>query len=325
MYCVSVMNILVVGGAGYVGGYVTDLLVKQGEYKIRVFDNLLYESNYSKKVDFIFGDVRDYKNLKSQLDWADVVIWMAALVGDGACSINPKITKEINCDSVEFLSRNFNGRIVFFSTCSVYGAQDGLLNESSATNPLSIYASTKLEAETALKNNNAIIFRLGTLFGVGDLHSRIRMDLVVNILTAKAFIEKKLTVFGGEQYRPLLHVKDAARAIMASIKSKSNGIFNLHSENIKILDLAHKVQSHFKDVILETVDVKFQDTRNYKADGTKLKNELNFEAIYSIDFGIEEIKNILNEKRIKNINDPRYTNQKYLEIFKNYLEFKNET
>ena len=138
------MNILVVGGAGYVGGYVTDLLVKQGEYKIRVFDNLLYESNYSKKVDFIFGDVRDYKNLKSQLDWADVVIWMAALVGDGACSINPKITKEINCDSVEFLSRNFNGRIVFFSTCSVYGAQDGLLNESSATNPLSIYASTKL-------------------------------------------------------------------------------------------------------------------------------------------------------------------------------------
>lgn len=319
------MNILVAGGAGYVGGYVTDLLVEQGEYNVRVFDNLLYKSNYSKSVDFVFGDIRDKIKLKTQLDWADVVIWMAALVGDGACSINPKITKEINYDSVDFLAKNFNGRIIFFSTCSVYGAQDGLLNEKSATNPLSVYASTKLEAEAALNKNNAIIFRLGTLFGVGDLYSRIRMDLVVNVLTAKAFIDKKLTVFGGEQYRPLLHVKDAARAIMISIKSKNTGIFNLHSENIKILDLANKVKSHFEDIVLETVDVKFQDTRNYKADGTKLRNELNFETKYSIDFGIEEIKKILKEKRIKNINDPRYTNQKYLEMFKDYLEFKNET
>lgn len=319
------MNILVVGGAGYVGGYVTDLLINNEEHHIKVFDNLLYETNFSKNVDFIFGDVRDQKNLKPHLDWADIVIWMAALVGDGACNINPKITKEINYDSVKFLSDNFKGRIIFFSTCSVYGAQDGLLNENSSTNPLSVYASTKLEAESVLKNSNAAIFRLGTLFGVGDLHSRIRMDLVVNILTAKAFIDKKLTVFGGEQYRPLLHVKDAARAIVASIHNDKVGIFNLHSENIKILDLADKVRSHFDDVILETVDVKFQDTRNYKADGTKLRKEFKFETKYSIDFGIKEIIKILSEKRIKNINDPRYTNQKFLEVFSNNLDFKNDT
>jgi nucleoside-diphosphate-sugar epimerase len=100
------------------------------------------------------------------------------------------------------------------STCSVYGAQDGMLTEESPTEPLSIYAATKLSAEEYLKDKNAIIFRLGTLFGVGDQFSRIRTDLVVNVMAARAYYEQRLKVFGGEQWRPLLHVKDAALAFV---------------------------------------------------------------------------------------------------------------
>ena len=99
------------------------------------------------------------------MDKCDAVIWLAALVGDGACAINPELTFEINSDSVKFLAENFNKRIVFLSTCSVYGAQEGLLDESSTINPLSAYATSKVKAEDYLKDSNAIIFRLGTLFG----------------------------------------------------------------------------------------------------------------------------------------------------------------
>ena len=319
------MKILIVGGAGYVGGYVTDLLLDSKEHEILVFDNLLYESQYQKNVNFIYGDIRDKKLLKKYLDWADSVVWMAALVGDGACSINPAITNDINFKSVEFLAENFDGKIIFFSTCSVYGAQDDILNEDSKTNPLSVYASTKLEAEKLLIKKDALIFRLGTLFGVGDLFSRIRMDLVVNVLTAKAILEKKLTVFGGAQYRPLLHVKDAARIIRDSISSKNKGIYNLHLENTKIIDLAENIKNHFEDVQIEKVNIKFQDARNYRADGSKLKKDFNFIPKYSVDDGINEVKKLIIENRIKDANDPRYTNQKYLEIFKTKLDVKNET
>ncbi len=315
------MKILIVGGAGYVGGAVTDLLLKDSKNKIIVYDALLYESLYQKNVEFIHGDIRDYSLLKKYLEWADKVVWMAALVGDGACSINPLITKQINLDTVEFLANNFDGKIIFFSTCSVYGAQDDLLNESSSTDPLSVYASTKLEAEKILINKDALIFRLGTLFGVGDSYSRIRMDLVVNILTAKAITEKKLTVFGGRQFRPLLHVKDAARIIEESIFSTNKGIYNLHLENIKIIDLAERIQKNFNDVDIEKIDIKFQDARNYQADGTKLRKDFKFRPIYKVEDGVSEIKKLILEKRITNINDPRYTNQKYLELFKSKLEY----
>ena len=152
------------------------------------------------------------------LDKNDAVIWLAALVGDGACAINPELTFEINAESVRFLAQNFKKRIVFLSTCSVYGAQEGLLDETSTINPLSEYASSKVQAEEYLQDSNAIIFRLGTLFGISDEFSRIRLDLVVNILVTKAFTEGKLTVFGGDQWRPLLHVTDVANAISHTIE-----------------------------------------------------------------------------------------------------------
>ena len=309
------MKILIVGGAGYVGGVVTDLLIKN-KYNVTVYDSLLYEDQYMKACPFILGDVRDESKLKGLLSKFDTVVWIAALVGDGACNIDPKLTNEINFKSVEFLSQNFNGRIVFFSTCSVYGAQNQLLNENSSVNPLSLYASTKLKAENALKNKNAIIFRLGTLFGLSDKFARLRMDLVVNTLTAKAFIENKINVFGGEQYRPLLHVRDAAKAIHESISSKEVGIFNLSLDNFKIIDIANSIKDHFQGLEILIEDIPFQDTRNYRVDNSKSLNLLNFKADILLLDGIKEIKKLLMETRIKDINNPRYTNQKYLQIFK---------
>ena len=161
------MNVLVVGGAGYLGGAVTDLLM-DSQYNVRVYDSLLYEEEYRKPVDFVFGDVRDAVLLKPQLQWADVVVWLAAIVGDGACAADPELTVDVNEGSVVWLVRNFDRRIIFTSTCSVYGANEGVLDEDSPLNPLSLYARTKLNAERHLANSPAIIFRLGTLFGVAD-------------------------------------------------------------------------------------------------------------------------------------------------------------
>jgi nucleoside-diphosphate-sugar epimerase len=305
------MKILITGGAGYIGGALTDLFANS-KHTIRVYDSLLYEEDFRKDVNFIFGDIRDREKLKKQLQWADVVIWLAALVGDGACALNPDVAMDVNEQSVKWLSRVYDGRIIFMSTCSVYGANNNLLDENSATNPLSVYATSKLLSEQHLKNKNALIFRLGTLFGIGDQYSRIRLDLVVNIMTVHAYKEGRLRVFGGRQYRPLLHVKDAARAIFENLGNKHTGIFNLNRENINMFELSEKVKKHFPNVEIIKEEIKFEDERNYRVKNTKAKTLLHFKSKYSIDYGIKELKSLLEENRIVDINNERYGNQKFL-------------
>ena len=307
------MKILVVGGAGYVGGGIVDTLSEKNE--ITVYDSLVYENAYRKDVNFIYGDIRDYKKINSILNNFDAVVWLAALVGDGACSINPTLTHEINSETVKNLVKNFNGKIIFLSTCSVYGAQEGVLDENSEVNPLSEYASSKLIAEKYLEESDAIIFRLGTLFGISDQFSRIRLDLVVNILTTKALVDKKMSVFGGDQWRPLLHVKDVANAIEHNISSDTKGIFNLHYKNFKIIEIAEKIKEKIPDVSIETTPLPFQDARNYQVSSDKLKRETGFEASIELTQGIEEMYNLISSNRIKDINDPRYSNQNFLQTY----------
>ena len=307
------MKILVVGGAGYVGGGIVDTLSKKNE--ITVYDSLIYESAFRKDVNFIYGDIRDYKKINSILNNFDAVVWLAALVGDGACSINPTLTHEINSETVKNLVKNFNGKIIFLSTCSVYGAQEGVLDENSEVNPLSEYASSKLIAEKYLEESDAIIFRLGTLFGISDQFSRIRLDLVVNILTTKALVDKKMSVFGGDQWRPLLHVKDVANAIEHNISSDTKGIFNLHYKNFKIIEIAEKIKEKIPDVSIETTPLPFQDARNYQVSSDRLKRETGFEASIELTQGIEEMYNLISSNRIKDINDPRYSNQNFLQTY----------
>ena len=307
------MKVLIVGGAGYVGGGIVDLLSKDNE--VTVYDSLIYENSYRKNVNFIFGDIRDYKKINNILKEYDAVIWLAALVGDGACAINPALTHESNSETVKNLVKNFKGKIVFLSTCSVYGAQEGVLDENSEVNPLSEYASSKLVAEKYLEDADAIIFRLGTLFGVGDQFSRIRLDLVVNILTTKAYIDKKMSVFGGEQWRPLLHVKDVANAIGHTLDTQTNGIFNLHYKNFKIIEIANEIKNKMSDVEIETTPLPFQDARNYQVSSDKLKDVTGFEAVVDLSQGINEMHQLISSNRIKDINDPRYSNQNFLQTY----------
>lgn len=307
------MKVLIVGGAGYVGGGIVDLLSKENE--VTVYDSLIYENSFRKNVDFIFGDIRDYKKLNNILDQYDAVIWLAALVGDGACAINPALTHEINSETVKNLAKNFKGKIVFLSTCSVYGAQEGILDESSEVNPLSEYASSKLIAEKYLADSDSIIFRLGTLFGIGDKFSRIRLDLVVNILTTKAYIDKKMSVFGGEQWRPLLHVKDVANAIAHTLDTQTNGVFNLHYKNFKIIEIANEIKNKISDVEIETTPLPFQDARNYQVSSDKLKDATGFQATVDLTQGINEMYELISSNRIKDINDPRYSNQNFLQKY----------
>jgi nucleoside-diphosphate-sugar epimerase len=306
-----VARILVVGGVGYVGGWITDTLLARG-HSVRVYDRLLYEDIYLKPVDFVFGDVRDWDRLQPHLDWADAVVWLAALVGDGACSLDPALTHEVNVESVRRLARSFDRRIVFMSTCSVYGAQDALLTEESPTRPLSLYAETKLEAERILAPTGAVVFRLGTLFGVGDLYSRIRMDLVGNTLTVKAHLYKRISVFGGEQYRPLLHVKDVADAVAATVEGGHRGIYNLHAFNVKIIAIAEALRARVPDLRVDVTDVPFQDCRNYRVSSAKAAAAFGFAPARTLADGMGEIEALVQQGRVRDISSPRYSNTDFL-------------
>ena len=140
-------NIIIVGGSGYIGGYLTDILTN--EFNVTVADNLLYENRFLKNVDFINIDIKNYdENLKNIISQYDIIVWLAAIVGDGACEVDKRITKIVNEDSVKWLVDTFpNKKIIFTSTCSVYGVNNDIIDENATPNPLSTYAETKLNAE----------------------------------------------------------------------------------------------------------------------------------------------------------------------------------
>lgn len=306
-------KILVVGGAGYVGGYLVDLLLLDNN-DIIVYDNLCYEKMYLKDVRFIYGDIRERDKLKKILDDMDIVIWLAAIVGDGACAINPELSKEINEDSVKWLVDNFKGKIIFTSTCSVYGINNDLIDENTVPNPLSVYAKTKLNAELYIREHckDYLIYRLGTLYGIGDLLSRIRLDLVVNILTTKAVKCETLKVFGGDQWRPLLHVRNVAQAIIYGIDKDLTGFYNLAEKNYTIKQIAEKIQSIIPNTKVEYTDLKFEDQRNYKVSIDKILSKDWHYSLVSFSYGINQIKKAIEENRIPNINDPIFSNVAYL-------------
>lgn len=310
-------KILILGGAGYVGGHLVDRLKKYSEFiKVTVYDSLLYEDRYLKNVEFIRGDIRDRKKLKEIIKRYHTVVHLAALVGDGACAVDPDLTREINYESVKWIVDNFDGRIIFMSTCSVYGKSNDLLDEESPVNPLSVYAQTKLDAEQYIRNNhkNHLIFRLGTLYGVSDEHSRIRLDLVVNILTKKAIEEKKMTVFGGEQWRPILHVKDVGSAIEGAINRypKLTGIYNLVGDNVTIKNLAIQIARIIGDCSIHYQRIMFEDMRNYRVIGSKITNKSAWVPSIGLKEGVNEIKEIIIAQRLFDSNDPIYSNVDYI-------------
>lgn len=309
-------RVLVVGGAGYVGGHLVDRLLKQDDFILTtVYDSLLYEDRYLKDVDFVRGDIRDKEKLGCLIRNYHTVVWLAALVGDGACAVDPNLTEEINFESVKWLVNNFNGRIIFMSTCSVYGKSDDILDEESPTNPLSVYAETKLKAEQYIRDNheNHLIFRLGTLYGVSDEHSRIRLDLVVNILTKKAIEEKKMTVFGGEQWRPILHVKDVGSIIDYAINRPTiTGLYNLVDENITISFLAMRISKALNGCNISYQDMMFEDMRNYRVSKNKMESEIACVPMIDLETGVHEIREVIFSKRLVDPNSSVYSNVAYI-------------
>lgn len=308
-------KVMVVGGAGYVGGWLTDEAIRAG-HEVRVLDNLTYEDSYLKDVDFAFGDILNFKTVEKHLKWADSVVWLSALVGDPACAINPKLTRQTNVDAVRHLAESFGGRIIFPSTCSVYGAQDGLLDETSPTGPLSLYAESKLEAEDILNKSEAttLIFRLGTLFGMSDPFARLRVDLVLNVLTIRAILEGTMSVFGGAQYRPLLHVRDVATAVVPHLDTNFTGTFNLHTENSTVLELAQRIKGIVTTAEIEQTEISFQDARNYRVSSDSARSTLGFSPKWTIEDGVKQVADAIWNKRIKDVANPRFNNSENLRL-----------
>jgi nucleoside-diphosphate-sugar epimerase len=306
-----------VGGCGYIGGYLTDLL-RDECFDTTVYDILAYEERFLKPVPFIYGDVRDRQKLRSLLEQYDTVVWLAAVVGDGACAADPFLTQAINEDSVKWLVDNYKGRIVFTSTCSVYGKNDELIDESATPNPLSVYAETKLRAEQYILEKAAdrsLVFRLGTLFGLGDPFSRIRLDLVVNILAKRAACREKLRVFGGDQWRPLIHVRDVGRAIVAGLCHEGiTGLYNLSAFNYRIHEIADAIQEIVPDCEVEKVKMPFEDQRNYRVSVDAWLNACpSWQCCLTVQDGIHALVDVIQSARIKNPGSPVYSNEAYIQ------------
>lgn len=306
-------KVLVCGGAGYIGGLTCDVLIREG-FEVTVYDNLLYENRYLKEIPFIYGDIRDTKKLYNTSKDFDVIVLMAALVGDPACSVDHKLTEEINYKAIKDFCEVVlpNKHLVFMSTCSVYGAQDGILNEESETNPLSSYASTKLEAEKYVLEKGGTVFRLGTVFGLGDTYSRLRMDLVVNVLTMKAIKDGEITINGGEQWRPIIAVKDIAEYVTEACKEEYKGIYVLSKENVVIRELGEKIAELIPNTKINYTEISFQDARNYKVDNAKSLETFKYKAKVTVEDEVSRMMTMFKEGRVLNPEDKVYHNGAFL-------------
>jgi len=218
-------------------------------------------------------------------------------------------------------------RLIFASTCSVYGVSTKpgeYLKEDGDLNPVSLYAQTKIDSEKILlqmsnENFKPVIFRMGTLFG---LSKRMRFDLAVNIMSAKAFFEDKVTVFDGDQYRPFLHIKDASlaylKAITHPIDEIKGGAYNIGSNNLNYkLKEVGNIISEIADSDIEIISEE-KDPRSYCVNFDKFHNDFSFECSYSIEDSVEELINIFKSGKYQDFYSKKYSNFKYLsEIWDN--------
>jgi len=246
------------------------------------------------------GDVREAAHVARAVEGADAVLHLAGLVGDPACGLDPALTRAVNIDStrtlVEAAARSRVRRVVFASTCSVYGAAgEDWLDESSPTAPVSLYAESNLESERlfqellAPRGVELVTLRFATVFGVS---ARMRFDLVVNLLTARALRHGVLEVHGGDQWRPQVHVDDVATALLlaADHPRAAGRVYNVGTDalNLRIRALAELVAQAFPGTRLSVSETK--DPRSYRVSFARLKDELGFTARHSLDDGVREIK-----------------------------------
>ena len=321
--------ILVLGGAGYIGSIVVRKLLEIGK-RVRVFDSLIYGDGpiaailKHPNLELQVGDCRNIQDMVAAIRDVESIIDLAAIVGDPACELDHQTALEINYAATKMLIELAKGfginRMIFASSCSVYGATDAIVDENSSVQPISLYGQTKVDSEEALllaqdDNFHPVILRFATIFG---LSYRPRFDLVVNLLTAKACVEGKIAIFNGKQWRPFIHVRDVADGILQVLASPldlvGGQIYNLGDTrlNLTLSQLAEMIQEIFPGTEVEHVENA--DRRNYCVSFDKIRNQLGFEASRDLRFGVGELKRALEQNEIIDYTNARYHNQKFLKV-----------
>jgi len=315
------LKILVTGGAGYIGSILVKELIEMN-YKVRVMDMFNFGFDSLRGIvsndnfEMIPGDIRKPEYVNKALDGIDAVIHLAAIVGDPACTVNADVAIETNYLStlrIAIAARDKGiNKFIFASTCSVYGASDYKLTEDSSLNPQSLYAETKILAEKGIMDLETdefkpVILRLGTLYG---LSPRMRFDLVINYLIGKLIDEGKCKIFGGDQWRPFLHVSDAAKSFIFALinYSRMRGkIYNVgnNDANYQLKDIGYILKCIFPELIIEYI-FEVKDNRSYNVSFERIES-LGFELHKNIKETIIEIKNYINKNKI-DFNDEKYYN-----------------
>jgi nucleoside-diphosphate-sugar epimerase len=313
------MRICILGGGGYVGTTLVPRLLKNGHEVVVVdtfwFGDHLKEHPYLLKIK---GDIRSASVLSKAMLGADAVIHLACISNDPSFDMNPKLGKEINYDCFTKIIHHAElsgvSQFIYASSSSVYGVSDlKHVQEDTPKNPLTDYSKYKLACEQKLEEidpaMNWTIVRPSTVCGYSP---RLRLDLVVNILTMQALTKKRITLFGGEQKRPNIHVIDMARAyelILDNPALADRNIYNVGFENHTLFELAEMV----KEVVGEVpVDVmKTDDLRSYHVSSSRIKEGLGFKPKYSIQQAIGSLKMALESGQITDpLTNPIYHNIK---------------
>ena len=301
-------NIFLAGGAGYCGSLLTQDLLKQG-YKVTIYDTCFFGYSHlpliNKNLNLVVGDIRDVKYMSEELKKQnfDYFINLACISNDASFVLDENLSTSINLYAFEPMVKAAKEsgvkRFIYASSSSVYGVSDQPnVTEDHPLVPLTLYNKYKGECEPILKNyidNNfeAVIFRPATVCGYSP---RLRLDLSVNILTHHAYKKNLITIFGGDQLRPNLHIQDYCNLVIKLIEADSklvNGeIFNVGSQNLKIKDIAKKIQKIFKEKFNRVVDLKYQesdDKRSYHINSDKIKSLIGFEPKYTIEDAVEDL------------------------------------
>jgi nucleoside-diphosphate-sugar epimerase len=324
-------NILVTGGAGYVGsGLLRELLLKG--YNVTCIDNLLFGGEslldiwHNKNFTFYKCDINDSQKLDEVFlkNNFDGVIHLAAIVGDPACKINSDLAIKTNFESSKnLLEKSKNSEVskfIFASTCSNYGKMDdpeAYVDENSKLAPVSLYAELKVKFEKymlgemkKLDGFSPTSLRFSTVYG---LSPRMRFDLTVNEFTKNLALGKELIIFGEQFWRPYCHVKDFSNAFITVLNSPDEkvayNVFNVGDtkENYTKQMIVNEIKKVLPNSKIKYVK-KNEDPRDYRVNCDKIKNELGFKISMTVPDGIKEIKRVIQENLIQDPEDQKYYN-----------------
>lgn len=316
-------KIFITGGAGYVGSKLVPKLLESG-YEVTVLDLMIYGENVlddHKKLKKIKGDIRNKNLLEKIIPGHDAVLHLACISNDPSFELNPSLGKSINYDAFEPLVKvsveSKVNRFIYASSSSVYGIKkEKNITEDMKLEPLTDYSKFKGGCEKILNSYKSDNFTTTTIrpSTVCGYAKRQRLDLVVNILTNHAFHNKEITVFGGDQLRPNVHINDMVDSYLAVLEAPSKKIsgevFNVGFKNQSVNELANDV----KEVIgsdVKIIHTKSDDNRSYHVSSEKIRDVLNFNTKYTVKDAVSDLKNAFEKKTLINtFNDEFFFNIK---------------